>query len=90
MSDHTTTPMDAVHIHRAYVQSRVIEGNLAHLAGLLSMAGSGLDDDLATFTHRFGRLVRRLKYANATDHPGSIQTDDAHDAPEKPEQAVGV
>ena len=90
MTARVTTPIDSVHIHRACVQSRVIEGNLTHLTELLSKAGSGLDDDLASFAHRFGRLVRRLNYANAVDQAGMTEKDDAREAPEKPEEAVGV
>ena len=51
-------------LNRAYVQSKVIEANLHHLAAAVSIAEGTLQHDVQSFTSRFEDLVRRLNHAS--------------------------
>jgi hypothetical protein len=59
----TTADLRHVRLDRAYVQGKVIATNLEHLAVVLTAREPELREDLASFSDRFGRYVRRLDRA---------------------------
>jgi hypothetical protein len=61
-----TVTAAATQLNRAYVQSKVIEANLHHVADVLSRGNADLSEDLQSFTQRFGEFVLRLSDASDT------------------------
>jgi molybdenum cofactor biosynthesis enzyme MoaA len=59
----TAADLRHVRLDRAHLQGKVIAANLEHLAVVLTAGEPELREDLASFSDRFGRYVRRLDRA---------------------------
>ena len=53
-----------IQLDRAYIESKVIEGNLRHVTVALALADGDLRDELQLFTQRFRKFVLRLGHAS--------------------------